>query len=326
MKLTKIAVFTSGGDSPGMNAALRAVVRAARYYGIEVEGIYRGYEGMIDDDFVPLDERSVARIVDKGGTIIKSARSVAFKTKEGRQKAYDNLKKHQIDALIGIGGDGTFRGLHAFNLEFGMPVIGLPGTIDNDIVGSDYTIGFDTASNTAIEAIDKIRDTATSHNRLFLIEVMGRDAGFIALRSAIASGAKAVMLPETHTEPSELLAKIKQSGLNKRKTSNIVIVSEGNKNGNASELAEELKSMDDSFDIKVTVLGHIQRGGKPSAYDRLLASRLGVGAIEALRQGQNDIMVGVRNEKLAYTPLEKATKEHHRLQDEMLHLIEILSI
>lgn len=325
MELSKIAVFTSGGDAPGMNAALRAVVRAARYYQIEVEGIYRGYEGMIDDDFISLDERSVARIVDKGGTIIKSARSAAFRTKEGRLKAYENLKKHGIEALIGIGGDGTFRGLHIFNEEFGMPVIGLPGTIDNDIAGSDYTIGFDTASNTAIEAIDKIRDTATSHNRLFLIEVMGRDAGFIALRSAIASGAKAVMLPETHTEPSELLAKIK-AGEMKRKTSNIVIVGEGNKNGNAAELAEVLKSMDDSFDIKVTVLGHIQRGGKPSAYDRLLASRLGVGAIEALRQGKNDIMVGVLNEKLAYTPLAKATKEHHRLQAEMLHLIEILSI
>lgn len=325
MKLSKIAVFTSGGDSPGMNAALRAVVRAARYYQIEVEGIYRGYEGMIEDDFIPLDERSVARIVGKGGTIIKSARSKEFKTKEGRKKAYDNLVKHEIDALVGIGGDGTFKGLHVFNEEFGMPVIGLPGTIDNDIIGSDYTIGFDTASNTAIDAIDKIRDTATSHNRLFLIEVMGRDAGFIALRCAIAAGAKAVMLPETHVEPKELLAKIK-AGETKRKSSNIVIVSEGNKNGDAEDLAKELHKMDPSFDIKVTVLGHIQRGGAPSAYDRLLASRVGVGAIEALRAGKNDVMVGVLNEQLAFTPLEKAIKDNHRLQDEMLHMIEILSI
>lgn len=325
MKLSKIAVFTSGGDSPGMNAALRAVVRAARYYQLEVEGIYRGYEGMIDDDFIPLDERSVARIVDKGGTIIKSARSEAFRTKEGRKQAYNNLQKHKIDALIGIGGDGTFTGLHVFNKEFGIPVIGIPGTIDNDIFGSDYTIGFDTASNTAIQAIDRIRDTATSHNRLFLIEVMGRDAGFIALRCAIASGAKAVMLPETHTEPEALLAKIKL-GEQKRKSSNIVIVSEGNKNGNAQELAKQLQLMDDSFDIKVTVLGHVQRGGPPSAYDRLLASRLGVGSIEALKAGKSDVMVGVLNEKMVFTPLEKAIKENHRINDEMMKLIEILSI
>jgi len=325
MKLSKIAVFTSGGDSPGMNAALRAVVRAARYYQLEVEGIYRGYEGMIDDDFIPLDERSVARIVDKGGTIIKSARSEAFRTKEGRKQAYNNLQKHKIDALIGIGGDGTFTGLHVFNKEFGIPVIGIPGTIDNDIFGSDYTIGFDTASNTAIQAIDRIRDTATSHNRLFLIEVMGRDAGFIALRCAIASGAKAVMLPEKHTEPEALLAKIKL-GAQKRKSSNIVIVSEGNKNGNAQELAQQLRLMDDSFDIKVTVLGHVQRGGPPSAYDRLLASRLGVGSIEALKAGKSDVMVGVLNEKMVFTPLEKAIKENHRINDEMMKLIEILSI
>lgn len=325
MKLSKIAVFTSGGDSPGMNACLRAVVRASSYYQIEIEGIYRGFEGMIEDDFVPLDERSVARIIDKGGTIIKSARSKAFRTKEGRQQAFNNLEKHQIDAVIGIGGDGTFMGLHVFHQEFGIPVIGLPGTIDNDIFGTDYTIGFDTASNTAIQAIDKIRDTATSHNRLFLIEVMGRDAGFIALRCAIASGAKAVMLPETHVEPEELLAKIK-AGEQKRKTSNVVIVSEGNKNGNAEELAKVLHEMDTSFDIKVTVLGHTQRGGAPSAYDRLLASRLGVGAVEALRKGENDVMLGILNEKIAFTPLEQATKEEHRLRNEMLHLIDILSI
>ncbi len=325
MNYKKIAVFTSGGDSPGMNAALRAVVRSAIYYELEVVGIYRGFEGMIDGDFAPLDERSVARIINLGGTIIKSARSEKFKTKEGRTQAYENLKNEGIDAVIGIGGDGTFTGLHIFHQEFGFPVIGLPGTIDNDIFGTDYTIGFDTASNTAIEAIDKIRDTATSHNRLFFIEVMGRDAGFIALRCAIGSGAKAVMLPETHMEPSELLAAI-QKGSTKRKSSNIVIVSEGNKNGNAAELASLVKELDASYDTKVTVLGHIQRGGAPSAYDRLLASRLGVAAIEALKADKRDVMVGILNEKVAFTPLEKAIKDHHRICDELLHVINILSI
>lgn len=325
MNYKKIAVFTSGGDSPGMNAALRAVVRTAIYYNLEVVGIYRGFEGLIDGDFTPLDERSVARIINLGGTIIKSARSERFRTKEGRQIAFNNLKKQGVDAVIGIGGDGTFTGLHIFHQEFEFPVIGLPGTIDNDVFGSDYTIGFDTASNTAMEAIDKIRDTATSHNRLFFIEVMGRDAGFIALRCAIASGAKAVMLPETHMEPEDLLAAIKRGG-KKRKTSNIVIVSEGNKNGDASELASLIKELEPSYDTKVAVLGHIQRGGAPSVYDRLLASRLGVASIEALLANKTDIMVGVINEKVAFTPLEKAIKDHHRLCDELLHVINVLSI
>ncbi|MCB0510573.1 MAG: 6-phosphofructokinase [Chitinophagales bacterium] len=325
MSISKIAVFTSGGDSPGMNAALRAVVRSAIYYNLEVLGIYRGLEGLIEGDFVALDERSVARIINRGGTIIKSARSEEFRSYEGRKKAYQQLIDHKVDALIGIGGDGTFTGLHIFQEEFSFPVLGLPGTIDNDIFGTDYTIGFDTASNTAMEAIDKIRDTATSHNRLFFIEVMGRDAGFIALRCAIASGAKAVMLPETHMEPSELLNHIKK-GAKQRKTSNIVIVSEGNKNGNASELAALIKELEPSYDTKVTVLGHIQRGGSPSAYDRLLASRLGVAGVEALLAGKQDIMVGIKNEKIAFTPLNKAIKEHHHLCDELLHVIDILSI
>lgn len=324
MSIKKIGVFTSGGDAPGMNAALRAVVRTAKYYNIDVVGIYRGYEGMIENDFVHLDERSVSRIINRGGTIIKSARSKEFRTKEGRKKAFENLECNGVEALIGIGGDGTFMGLHVFNKEFGVPVIGLPGTIDNDIFGTDYTIGFDTASNTAIEAIDKIRDTATSHNRLFFIEVMGRDAGFLALRAAIGSGAKAVMLPETHMEIDELLEAIRK-GKGKHKSSNIVIVGEGNKNGNASELATLIKGIAPEYDTKVTVLGHIQRGGSPSAFDRLLASRLGVGAVEQLKEGKNNIMVGILNEKLAFTPLEKAVKENTLICDELLHVINILS-
>jgi 6-phosphofructokinase 1 len=325
MNLSKIAVFTSGGDSPGMNAALRAVVRTAIYNKLKVVGIYRGFEGMMEGDFVDLDERSVARIIDKGGTIIKSARSEGFRTKEGRRQAYKQIKNAEIDAIIGIGGDGTFTGLNIFQEEFDIPVIGLPGTIDNDIFGTDYTIGFDTASNNAMEAIDKIRDTATSHNRLFFIEIMGRDAGFLALRCAIAAGAKVVMLPETHMEPSELLAAIKRGGT-MRKSSNIVIVGEGNKNGNANELAIMIKELEPSFDTKVAVLGHIQRGGSPSAYDRLLASRLGVASVEVLIKGERGVMAGIRNEKLAFTPLKNAIKEHHVICDELLHVIDVLSI
>lgn len=324
MAVKKIGVFTSGGDAPGMNAALRAVVRTAKYYNIDVVGVYRGYEGMIENDFIPLDERSVSRIINRGGTIIKSARSEEFKTKEGRQKAFENLKCNAIDAVIGIGGDGTFTGLNIFNNEFGIKVIGVPGTIDNDIFGTDYTIGFDTASNTAVEAIDRIRDTATSHNRLFFIEVMGRDAGFLALRAAIGSGAKAVMLPETHMEVEELLEAIKK-GAGKHKTSNIVIVAEGNKNGNATELASLIKNIAPEYDTKVAILGHIQRGGSPSAFDRLLASRLGVAAVEQLKSGNSNIMVGVLNEKIAYTPLANAVKENTIICDELLHVINILS-
>lgn len=325
MGITRVAVFTSGGDSPGMNAALRAVVRAGKFYQMDVVGIYRGYEGLIEGDFIDLDERSVAHILNRGGTIIKSARSEAFRTKEGREKAHQQLLAQKIDALIGIGGDGTFTGLHIFNQEFNVPVIGIPGTIDNDIFGTDYTIGFDTASNTAMEAIDRIRDTATSHNRLFFIEVMGRDAGSIGLRCAIASGAKAVMLPETHMDVEDLLNAIKR-GAKKRKSSNIVIVSEGNKNGNAQTLAKMINEMEPSFETKVTVLGHIQRGGSPTTYDRLLASRLGVAAIEALKDDNLGVMVGIKNDNIAFTPLEKAVKEEYVLCEEMLHAIKILSI
>lgn len=323
-KIKKIGVFTSGGDSSGMNAAIRAVVRTAIYHNIEVVGIYRGYEGMIEGDFVPLNLRSVAKIIHNGGTILKSARSKNFITKEGRQKAFDNLKANNIDACIAIGGDGTFTGANIFFKEFGFPMVGLPGTIDNDIFGTDNTIGFDTACNNAMNAIDKIRDTATSHNRLFFVEVMGRDAGYIGLKCAIAAGAKAVMLPETHTEIDELYNIIKR-GKKERKSSNIVVVCEGNKNGNAQELADEIKKLDDSFDIKVAILGHIQRGGTPTVADRVLSSRMGVAGIEALLDGNKNVMVGIVNDRVAFTDFEKAVKEHNLLNEELLKAIDILS-
>lgn len=323
--MKKIGVFTSGGDSSGMNAAIRAVVRTAVFHEVEVVGIYRGYEGMIEGDFIPLDVRSVAKIIHTGGTILKSARSKGFITPEGRKQAYENLKKHNIEGLIAIGGDGTFTGASIFYKEYGIPIVGLPGTIDNDIFGTDSTIGFDTACNNAMNAIDKIRDTATSHNRLFFIEVMGRDAGFIALRCAIADGAKAVMLPETHMEPEELLNAIKKGGSD-RKTSNIVIVSEGNKNGNAQQLADFVKQNDDSFDVKVAVLGHMQRGGTPTVYDRFIASRMGVAGVEALLEGKKNVMAGIVNDNIAFTDFEKAVKEHNRINDELLKVIDVLSI
>jgi 6-phosphofructokinase 1 len=319
-----IGVFTSGGDAPGMNAAVRAVVRAALYYNIKISAIYRGYEGMIENDIEEFDSRSVAHIIDKGGTKIKTARSKAFLTKEGRNLAYKNLKSRNIDALIAIGGDGTFTGAHIFYQEFDMPIIGIPGTIDNDIFGTSYTIGYDTASNNAMHAVDMIRDTATSHNRLFFVEVMGRNAGFIALRTAIATGAKAVMLPETKVSTQELLDLINK-GKTAKKTSSIVIVAEGNENGNAVELAEQIKALDNSFDTKVTILGHIQRGGSPTTFDRVLAAKLGVAAVDSLLEGKKDIMVGVYDKDLTYTPLEKAIKEHNYLDDNLLRIVNILS-
>ena len=320
-----IGVFTSGGDSPGMNAAVRAVVRAGIYHNLKVSAIYRGYEGMIDNDIVVFDERSVARIIDKGGTKIKTARSEEFRTKEGRSTAFKNLQEHKIDALVAIGGDGTFTGANIFYQEYGMPIIGVPGTIDNDIFGTSFTIGYDTASNNAMKAVDMIRDTATSHNRLFFIEVMGRNAGFIALRTAISTGAKAVMLPETKITSKELLELINK-GKTKKKSSSIVIVAEGNENGNAVELAEKIKELDKSFDTKVTVLGHIQRGGSPTVFDRVLAAKLGVAAVDKLLEGQKDIMVGVYDKKVITTPLKKAIKEHNYLDENLLRIVDVLSI
>jgi len=324
-KIKHIGVFTSGGDSPGMNATVRAVVRSAIFHNLKVSAIYRGYEGMIDNDIVVFDERSVSRIIDKGGTKIKTARSKEFMTKEGRKKAFKNLKNHNIDALVAIGGDGTFTGAHIFYKEFDFPIIGIPGTIDNDIFGTSFTIGYDTASNNAMKAVDMIRDTATSHNRLFFIEVMGRNAGFIALRTAIATGAKAVMLPETKTTPKELLELI-YKGKGNKKSSSIVIVAEGNENGNAVEIAEKIKKLDNSFDTKVTILGHLQRGGSPTCYDRILAGKLGVAAVDSLIEGKFDIMVGVSDKTITYIPLELAIKEHNYLDEKLLRIVEVLSI
>lgn len=324
-EIQKIAVFTSGGDASGMNAAIRAVVRSAAFYKIVVYGIYEGYEGMIDNEIRLMNERSVGKIIDRGGTILRSARSMRFKTAEGRAQAYENLQKHGIDALVCIGGDGSLTGLKLFSETYGIPVIGMPGTIDNDLYGTDYTIGFDTAVNTCVEAIDKIRDTASSHNRLFFVEVMGRDAGFIALNTAIASGASAVMLPERHIEVDDLIALLEKKA-KRGKSSSIVIVAEGNKNGDAMELAQAVRDKKSSYEIRVTVLGHIQRGGRPGYFDRVLASRMGVFAVESLLNEGSGNMVGIRNGEMVLVPLEKAIKMHADINADNYRIAEILSI
>src|ERR1700712_3247154 len=284
--IKNIGLFTSGGDAPGMNAAIRAVVRAALFHNIKVTGIRRGYEGMINGDFFPMDRRSVSNIIQKGGTILKTARSEQFRTKEGRQIAFDNLKKFEVDALIGIGGDGTFRGAKEFGDEFDMPIIGLPGTIDNDMMGTDFTIGYDTAINTVINAVDKIRDTAESHDRLFIVEVMGRDSGLIALRTGIAAGAEAILIPETKTDANALMSRLEKG--RKDKSSKIIIVAEGDEAGGAFQISAVIKEKFPNYDIRVSILGHIQRGGKPTCMDRVLASRVGVAAVEALRDGHRN--------------------------------------
>ncbi|NBG66368.1 6-phosphofructokinase [Acidiluteibacter ferrifornacis] len=322
--MKKIGVFTSGGDSPGMNAAVRAVVRTGIYNNIEVYGIHRAYDGMIAGDIHRLESKDVSGIIQRGGTIIKSARSAAFRTKEGRKKAYESLKTAGIEGLVAIGGDGTFTGAKIFEAEYGIPSIGVPGTIDNDLFGTDNTIGYDTALNTVVEAVDKIRDTASSHDRLFFVEVMGRDAGFIALRSGIGVGAEAILVPETPTYIDTLIQKI-EKGREQHKSSAIIMVAEGDDAGNAAEVARKVKEKFDFYDTKVTVLGHIQRGGSPSAADRVLASRLGVAAVEALLEGKTNQMVGVVNNQIAYTPYEKAIKHHNKLNENLLRLAEILS-
>ena len=324
-EIKKIAVLTSGGDSPGMNAAIRAVVRTGMYYGIEVIGVYSGYDGLIDKEFEALNARSVANILSRGGTFLKSARSQRFRTAEGRKQAFANMQSENIDALVVIGGDGSFTGADIFSQEHDIPVIGIPGTIDNDLAGSDYTIGFDTACNTAVEAIDKIRDTASSHERLFFIEVMGRDAGFIAVNAAISGGAGAVIIPERDWSFDELLNKL-QRGTDNKKASNLVIVAEGSKLGSALKIAKKVKKHADYFDIRVTVLGHLQRGGSPTNLDRVLASRLGVAAVEALRDGKSKIMVGIINQKLVLTPIHEAVKLEKPLIDEEFRIAKILSI
>ena len=323
-KVTKIGVLTSGGDSPGMNAATRAVVRTAIYYGLEAFGIMRGYAGMIDNDIVPLHSRSVANIIQRGGTILKTARCKEFFNQEGRKKAYDNLKKLGIDGLIIIGGDGSFKGADIFSREFDIPCIGLPGTIDKDIAGTDFTIGFDTAVNTAVEAIDKIRDTADAHDRLFIIEVMGRDAGYIALHSGIATGAENILIPERKTDVEELVHGLLEKE-KRKKLVNLVVVAEGDDFGGGNEVAKIIKERLPNADIRVCILGHIQRGGSPSCLDRLIASRMGYSAVECLIEGRHNVMVGIVNNRMSFTPLEKAVKAKQKINNEWLKIVKILA-
>lgn len=321
----KIAVLTSGGDSPGMNAALRAVVRTANYYNIECYGVREGYNGLIHDDFLKMGPRSVKNIINQGGTILKSARSVEFRTAEGRQKAYNNCVKLGIEGLVCIGGDGTFTGAKIFSEEFGIKVIGVPGTIDNDIFGTDNTIGYDTALNTAMEAIDKIRDTATSHNRVFFVEVMGRDAGFIALNSGLATGALDILIPEKKDSMQDLFTNFRKAEKT-GKASSIVVVAEGEKLGSIYDLANQTKEEFPDYDIRVTILGHIQRGGSPSCADRVLASRLGYGAVVGLMDGKTNVMAGMRSNDLVYTPIEEAIKKHNEINKDLMLISEILAI
>lgn len=321
----KIAVFTSGGDAPGMNAAIRAVVRTASHFNIECYGVREGYNGLINDDFTKLGPRSVKNIINEGGTILKSARSQEFRTAEGRKKAYENLKKYGIDALVCIGGDGTFTGAKAFSEEYDIRVIGIPGTIDNDIFGTDNTIGFDTALNTAMDAIDKIRDTATSHNRVFFVEVMGRDAGFIALNSGLATGALDILIPEQKDSIQNLFATFKRAE-KAGKSSSVVVVAEGEELGGIYDLAKATKSEFPDFDIRVAILGHIQRGGSPSCADRVLASRLGYAAVTGLMGGENKVMAGMRSNKIVYTPIEEAIKKHNEIDKDLIEISEILAI
>ncbi len=322
--MKKIAVFTSGGDAPGMNACVRAVVRTCSYYNIECVGIMKGYDGMIAGSFLHLDGKSVSNIVQKGGTFLKSARSMAFRTPEGRQKAYESLKKEGIDGVVAIGGNGTFTGATLFFEEFGFPIIGVPGTIDNDLYGTDFTIGYDTAVNTALEAIDKIRDTADAHDRIFFVEVMGRDTGYIAVRSAIGGGAEMAIMPEKNTPVKEIIEKLKYNHEN-TKSSHLIIVAEGDVEGKAVELARKVKKELPELDSKVTTLGHIQRGGAPTAADRVLASRLGIGAVEGLLAGKSNVMVGVINRSLTYVPLEDTITKKKPINKELIRMIEILS-
>jgi len=323
--IKKIGVFTSGGDSPGMNAAIRSVVRTCAYLKVDCVGIYRGYEGLIEGDFKPMDARSVNNIINKGGTILKSARCDEFRTKEGRKKAYEQLKSEGIDAFVVIGGDGSFTGAMIFNQEFDFPVIGIPGTIDNDIFGTTFTLGFDTALNTVVEAIDKIRDTASSHNRLFFVEVMGRDVGHIALNAGVGAGAEEILIPEENLGRERLLESLQRS---KRsgKASSIVIVAEGDKTGkNIFELKDYVEENLPDYDVRVSVLGHMQRGGAPSCYDRVLASRMGVKAVEALLDGQTNLMVGILANNIILTPIEKAIKGSTKINKELIRVSEIMT-
>ncbi len=322
--IRRLGVFTSGGDAPGMNAAIRAVVRTAVYHGLEVFGIYRGYEGMIEGDIVPLDKRDVANIIHRGGTILKTARSKRFRTSEGRNEAYEALRAKEIDGLIVIGGDGSFTGGRIFHEEYGVPVMGVPGTIDNDLYGTDYTIGFDTAVNTAIEALDRIRDTASSHNRLFFVEVMGRDTGYIALNTGIGSGAGAILIPESSVDLDILMNHLEKTEKHKKLFS-LIVVAEGNENGNAQQLADEIKVRFPHYDTKVTIIGHLQRGGAPSALDRLLASRMGYTAVESILQGHTNMMVGVQDNHMQLVTFEDAITKHKAIDADLMRMADILS-
>ena len=324
--MERIGVLTSGGDAPGMNAAIRAVVRTCVYYNITPYGIYQGYEGLIQNEIEKMDAGSVKHIIHQGGTILKSARSLDFKTEKGMQKAWKNVQKHDLDGLVVIGGDGTFTGAMEFGKKFDLPIVGIPGTIDNDIFGTDFTVGFDTAVNTVVDAVDKIRDTATSHNRLFFIEVMGRDAGFIAVYSGIAAGAEEVLIPEEDRGVEKLFESLAKTS-KRNKSSRLVIVAEGDNNGSVYDLEEKVKDeFGDRYETKVTILGHVQRGGRPSCADRVLASRLGVISVEALKEGKRDIMVGVRDREIRYTDFEKATKQNPKMDKELLRIADIISI
>jgi 6-phosphofructokinase 1 len=320
-----IGLLTSGGDAPGMNAAIRSVTRAAIFNGIRVKAIYRGYKGLITGEITEFQTQNVSNIIQQGGTILKSARCAEFRTPEGRQLAYENMQKEEIDALVVIGGDGTFTGARIFAQEFNVPIVGLPGTIDNDLYGTDSTIGYDTALNTIINAVDKIRDTATSHERLFFIEVMGRDAGFLALNSALASGAEAAIIPERETKVDQLDELIR-NGFRKSKNSSIVIVAESDVTGGANGLAERMHKEHPEYDVRVTILGHIQRGGSPTAYDRIIASRMGVAAIDALMDEQRSIMIGIVNNEIVHVPFTKAIKDDKPVNEQLLGVIQILSI
>lgn len=323
--MKKIGVYTSGGDAPGMNACVRAVVRTAIFNGLAVKGIKRGYEGMISNDIIDLDRQSVANIIQRGGTFLKTARSQAFMTKEGRKIAYDNIKKHGIDALVCVGGNGSYTGAKIFHEEYGVPCIGLPGTIDNDLYGTDFTIGYDTAINTALDAIDKIRDTAHSHERVFIVEVMGRNSGFIALDVAIAGGAEGALIPEDRGDWDKVLNHFNNQK-RRKKSFSIIVVAEGDEQGGALILEKKLKSMYPDLIIRSTILGHVQRGGSPSARDRILASRLGSEAINALLEGQRSVTVGIVCDKVVYTPFEQAIEGKKTVSESLIKLAEILSI
>ena len=321
--MKKIGVLTSGGDAPGMNAAVRAVVRTCIYNNIECYGIYEGYNGLINNNVKQLQSSDVSNIIQRGGTILRSSRSEEFRTVEGRKKAFENIQKIGLDGIVAIGGDGTFTGANIFNQEHNIPFVGIPGTIDNDLFGTDNTIGYDTALNTVVEAVDKIRDTASSHNRIFLVEVMGRDAGFLALRSGISVGAEAILIPETQTYINELILKLENGRAQKK--SMIVIVAEGDDAGGANEVAKKINKECPDYDTRVTILGHIQRGGNPSAADRVLASQLGNAAVNSLLENKTNIMVGNVNKKITFTSFENATKHNNKINKDLLNLADILS-